>query len=174
MAVRIVWRFCLSAPIVKAGGTELPMTPLAVQAAALLVTAASAAFGLYTYWRSTRTKAAEFLSALHRAFFVEQTYRPVREILDDDSETAAGGIAHLVTDQPADFTDFLNFFELVAYMGKCGTLSEGDVEALLGYYLQILTDKPQLRGYVHNKKNNFEHLDKLLTRREARHKRKGR
>ena len=137
-----------------------------VKVAAVIAASVSACFGIVTYRRSTRTKAAEFLSALHKDFFVEKTYKKTRDILDDESETAYSKLEAFVRDEPAEFTDFLNFFELVAYMGKCGTLSDADVEALLGYYLQILTDKPELRRYIHNRKKGFEHLDELLTRRK--------
>ena len=50
------------------------------------------------------------------------------------------------------FTDFLNFFELVAYMGKEKIISGRDVEALLGYYLKVLTMRPELRAYIHDEK----------------------
>jgi hypothetical protein len=130
-----------------------------------IVAVSSAVIGLYTFWRSTRTKAAEFLSDLHRAFFVETTYKEVREILDDESESAQAKMAVLVEKEHADFTDFLNFFELVAYMGEVGTLSPKDVEALLGYYLDILNKKSLLHDYVRIEKNSFQHLDMLLRER---------
>jgi hypothetical protein len=139
-----------------------------VQAVGVIIATVSAVLALRTFRHGARTKAAEFLSRLHQQFFVEKTYKKIRGILDDDSRSAADALHRLVTEETADFTDFLNFFELVAYMGHCHTLSRGDVEALLGYYLQILTDKPELRQYIHNKKKGFEYLDELLTRREAR------
>jgi hypothetical protein len=122
---------------------------------------------LRTFRHGARTKAAEFLSRLHQQFFVEKTYKKIRAILDDDSQSATDALHRLVIDETADFTDFLNFFELVACMGHCRTLSRGDVEALLGYYLQILTEKAEIREYIHTKKNGFEYLDKLLTSRKS-------
>jgi hypothetical protein len=46
---------------------------LIIQIAAIGVAAISAGIALITNWRSTRTKAEEFLTELHQAFFVENT-----------------------------------------------------------------------------------------------------
>jgi hypothetical protein len=51
-------------------------------------------------------------------------------------------------------------------MGSGGQmLSRKDVLALLGYYLKILTRQP-LRDYVRDAKNDYQHLDRLLTQLE--------
>ena len=91
----------------------------------------------------------------------------MRSVLDDDSKPAQEQLAIYIQKQPPEFTDFLNFFELVAYMGSQKTLSESDVEALLGYYLQLLTDKSNLRDYIRDRKNSFENLNELLEKRET-------
>jgi len=137
-----------------------------IAALAVVVGALSAYFALKTFHHNTRTKAAEFLSNLHKSFFVDETYKKVRSVLDDDSEGAEITLSNFIKEEPPEFTDFLNFFELVAYMGSEKTLSKKDVEALLGYYLQTLSDKPLLRKYIQDKKNGFEHLDMLLTTRQ--------
>jgi len=137
-----------------------------IAALAVVVGALSAYFALKTFHHNTRTKAAEFLSNLHKSFFVDETYKKVRSVLDDDSEGAEITLSKFIKEEPPEFTDFLNFFELVAYMGSEKTLSKKDVEALLGYYLQTLSDKPLLRKYIQDKKNGFEHLDMLLTTRQ--------
>ncbi len=103
--------------------------------------------------------------ALHQAFFVAETYKKVRNSLDDRSGPARRELTRYINEEPYEFTDFLNFFELVAFMRREGTLSEAQVEALLGYYLQILADTPELRAYIGNEQKNFEHLDELLSRR---------
>jgi hypothetical protein len=68
-----------------------------------------ACVGLLTYWRGTRTKAAEFLAQLHKDFFVEETYKEVRTVLDDTTDAAHETLKAYINDQPAAFTDFLNF-----------------------------------------------------------------
>jgi hypothetical protein len=64
---------------------------------------------LLTYLRSTRTKAAEFLTQLHKDFFVEETYKEVRTAIDDNTDAARETVKRYIKDQPAEFADFLNF-----------------------------------------------------------------
>lgn len=147
---------------------QQPMTLFHVQLGALVVATASAVIGLYTYWRNSRTKAAEFLFALHQSFFVDATYKRVRDTLDNKNGSAAHKVHRYIDEQPAEFTDFLNFFELVAYMESCKNLSRGDVKALLGYYLQLFLDDHDLYAYISDiKSNGFEHLAGLLKRLKA-------
>ena len=131
---------------------------------AIAVAAVSAAYAIKAYAQNTKTKTGEFLTALHQSFFVEPTYKKIRDTLD---QTAKPELARaLVSEESSDFTDFLNFFELAAYMRKRGNLSSEDVEALLGYYLQILKTNTVVYGYICAEKNGFEHLKKLLTDRK--------
>lgn len=125
------------------------------------------AFAARTYRLNSRTKVAEFLLKLHQSFFVEATYSRMRQTLDDESSAGAEVIASLVRQETVEFTDFLNFFELVAYMSKRGDLQQADVDALFGYYLRILTTNPDLHGYIRNKSKSFEHLNSLLDRFKA-------
>jgi hypothetical protein len=151
----------------------------------LAIAALAAGIALFTYWRSTRTKAAELLARLHKDFFVDTTYKAVRKVMDDDGESADSMLERYIQEQPAEFTDFLNFFELVAYMGSryrpfgkrwlswfgSRMLSPADVNALLNYYLRLFLCKPALCTYIEDPANDFEHLDRLLKRRK---KQKGR
>ena len=124
-------------------------------------------FAVRTYRLNSRTKVAEFLLKLHQSFFVDATYSKMRQTLDDESPTGPATIAALVAQEPIDFTDFLNFFELVAYMSKRGDLRQPDVDALFGYYLRILTTNPDLHAYITIKSKSFEHLNALLDRFKA-------
>ena len=74
---------------------EATKLDLGIKFCMALVAIVSAVIGLYTFWRSTRTKAAEFLSDLHKAFFVETTYKKVRKTLDEEADSAQGEIAIL-------------------------------------------------------------------------------
>jgi hypothetical protein len=85
-------------------------------------------------------------------------------VFDDPSEEAATKRAKFAQDEPEEFTDFLNFFELVAYLKKRGNLSRRDIEALLGYYFTLLEKDPLIRDYIRNPKNGFEQLDSLLAK----------
>ncbi len=128
----------------------------------LLIGAVAAAFGLYNYIKNVQTKRAEFIYKLHTDFFVSQTYKEVRSILDSDDESSGEERERYIAEEPEEFTDFLNFFELVAYLQKRGDLSTKDVEALLGYYLSLLSDHKPIRRYIGNQANGFEELNRLL------------
>jgi hypothetical protein len=73
-------------------------------------------------------------------------------VLDDTSEKAATKRATFVRDEPEQFTDFLNFFELVAYLKRRRNLSIKDVEALLGYYLTLFETHSDVREYIRKSK----------------------
>ncbi len=62
-----------------------------------------------------------------------------------------------------DFTDYLNFFELIARLQIIGQLDNEDIKASFNYYLGLLTKKrnPEIREYLI--KEGFENLGKLLT-----------
>lgn len=124
-------------------------------------------FAVFTYFRNSRTKAAEFLLTLHKAFFVDPTYQAMKTLLDCDGIEEEAKLEAAVAAQSAEFTDFLNFFELVAYLDTIETLMRGDTEALLGYYLSLLRDKKPVWDYIRKTSNGFENLRRLLAERET-------
>jgi len=143
------------------------MNPVYVQAAAVVVAAISTGFALVTYRKNARTKAAEFLLTLHKAFFVDPTYQTMKTLLDCDGAEEEAKLKVAVDDETGEFTDFLNFFELVAYMDSIETLTRDDTEALLGYYLNRLREKAPVWSYIRKTSHGFEHLRRLLTERET-------
>lgn len=135
---------------------------------ALFVAAGSARVAIRTLKFNARTKSAEFLLTLHKAFFVEDQYKIVREKLDSDSPEDLAAQREYVTTEPAAFTDFLNFFELITFLSFTKTLKKKQVEALLGYYLDILWSKQHLREYIIEGNHGFEHLARFLKERDSR------
>lgn len=145
-----------------------PMTlDVSIKMFAAAVAAISAGFAVQTYARNTRTKAAEFLVSLHKAFFVDATYQAMKELLDCSGEEEKRRLATAVDEESAAFTDFLNFFELVAYLTEIGTLTMDDTNALLGYYLDKLAASPVVLRYVRRSSTGFESLRRLLADRSA-------
>ncbi len=139
-----------------------------ITGAGVLVAAVSAAVGAFTYSRNSRTKAADFLLSLHKTFFIEKTYSDMKCLLDCESSLEQAKLAEVVRMESEEFTDFLNFFELVAYFRSIETLSNDDVEALLGYYLDRIQESSSVLAYVRKSSHGFEHLGRLLVEREAR------
>ena len=151
--------------------TSAQMADLILKWGVLLVAFGSALFALFTYRLNSRTKTAEFLLSLHDSFFVQQKYKKVRDLLDDDGRAAVSKIAALIHQESSAFTDFLNFFELITYFHAQRTLKRKDVEALLAYYLNLMSSKPDLRHYIAERKNGFEYLDRYLSKRASDRKR---
>ncbi|RXH54393.1 hypothetical protein [Granulicella sibirica] len=127
--------------------------------ATFLVASTAALVAAFGYRKNAKTRRAEFLCQLHKAFFEEKTYKDVRRALDGTSGIA---IAAFVAGESDEFTDFLNFFELVAYLRRQNNLSFEDVQSLLGYYLDLLNQDATLRQYIRDPRHGFEELNALL------------
>jgi len=135
---------------------------LSIKGVTATLAVVGAAVALWNVRITVRTKTAEFLLSLHKAFFTEKTYDDMRRFLDDQGEIAVKELALKVHNEDDDFIRFLNFFELIAYMWACHTLQYEDVEALLGYYLRRLNHNEEVRKYISNPEKSFEHLNRLL------------
>lgn len=97
---------------------------------------------------------------LFEIFFVQNGFKRVREILD--SPPGAAEVAIIVGGEASEFTDYLNFFEFVAYLLESKELRESDFKALLGYYFDCLKRHTPIRAYIEDKGKSFEHLDQRL------------
>ena len=107
---------------------------------------------------------AEFLVQLHKAFFIEEKYQPIRRVLDSGDEGVGSELAKLIDEDSEELIDFLNFFEFNAYLAKCGNISKHDLNAVLGYYFKLLKRRAALRSYIMAPENSFEHLKALLVK----------
>ena len=132
--------------------------------ASLAVVIVSAWVGLLTYVRSVRTRRADSLVALHKGFFVDRTYDDVRKELDADTEEEKLRRDALVLPLgPSEaLINFLNWFELIAYLQEIGIYKEKDIKALFGYYLRLLKHSGPVYTYICDSKSDFQHLKELL------------
>jgi len=146
--ITLRWRIKLNIPI----------------AIAILSTGVAALSAAFTYWRNANTKRAEFLLLLHKAFFVDTTYKPLRDLLDNPSESDVDKLRSHIQEETAELTDFLNFFELIAYFESCRTLRAADVDALLNYYLHLIKVNGPLLTYIGKDQTSFEYLKTLIKR----------
>ncbi len=113
------------------------------------------------YRQNSQLERAKWITALCEKFFEADALKPVREKLDDEEPDSAV-ITGLIEAQPSNFTDYLNFFEFVAILKHSGQMTDKDVQDLFDYYLRSLKKHNQVTAYVHDKKNGFEHLRRLL------------
>jgi hypothetical protein len=87
--------------------------------------------------------------------------KKVRDQLDCVAGDA--GVASLVSEESSALTDYLIFFEFVAYLKSSKQWSESDVQALFGYYLDCLRRHKDVVGYIGNKEKGFEYLSKIMS-----------
>jgi hypothetical protein len=125
------------------------------------VVAIIAALGaLWVYRRNSRLERTRWASSLYEKFYENERYKKIREALD--VPTNSDSVNGLVIEEKAEFTDYLNFFELVAYLKKSKQLRDEDVEALFDYYLKCLNRHDRVRTYIDNEENGYENLHMLL------------
>ena len=96
---------------------------------------------------------------MYEKFYEKDHLKEVRQILDS-ADRDASEINKLVTAEPSEFTDYLNFFEFVAVLQKSGQLKSNEIEGLFHYYLDCLEKSPKIRDYLAAK--GYEHLDEFL------------
>jgi len=75
-------------------------------------------------------------------------------------------INEIVIREDAKFTDYLNFFEYVAFLKDSRQLRDSEVEALFGYYLDCLNRHERIRKYINDTANGYEKLRALLKKRK--------
>lgn len=128
-----------------------------IKTIAAVVAAAAAVWGIYVYFSNSRLRHAEWLATLYEKFYEKDHLKKVREVLD----SKATGLQEIKQKlSAAELSDYLNFFEFVAVLKKSGQLKHEEIEDLFGYYLDRLSDKPEMRDYI--VRNGYELLDVLL------------
>ena len=70
----------------------------------------------------------------------------------------------IMKEEPA-FTDYLNFFEFIAFLKTSKQLTDSEIESLFGYYLDCLNRHDRLKQYIANAENGYEGLTNLLAAR---------
>jgi len=132
---------------------------------ATILGAIAALWAIYVYFTNSRVRRAEWLASLYEKFYEKSDLKAVREILDCEGGDSPD-ISRLVSEEPPELTDYLNFFEFVAVLKKSHQLSANEIESLFGYYLDCLEKCCQVRNYIANK--GYEHLNNLLQARATR------
>lgn len=120
---------------------------------------------VFTYYRTGRTKRAEWLSSLHERFFETERYSRVRRVLDylpepEYSELSAAVTAekhHPIADE---LYRYLNFFELLAGLRELKQISDAEIKGLFDYDLKLIREHEFIINIL--KPQGFERLDALL------------
>jgi hypothetical protein len=128
-----------------------------------LLAAVSVFVAVLTYRKNSALERARWLSSLYSKFYEALDLKRIREALDQNSPNSAQ-VRELVQQQDSGFTDYLNFFEFMAYLEACGQLSRRDVAALFDYYVRVLSKHEDVREYVRDDRNGYGYLKKFLPR----------
>jgi hypothetical protein len=145
--------------------------------ATLMLSLAAIVGGLLTvndYAHKVSTEKAKWLFQLYEKLFENGPYKEIRRKIDFDDLEEIKRLIKMDREnlQFADnektefdqFTDYLNFFEFIAYLHENNQLTSKDIKSTFEYYLRLLTgDKnPEIRGYL--EKEGFEKLTALLAK----------
>lgn len=126
--------------------------------AAALLTLIPACVAVYVYRRNSALDRAKWMLNLYEKFYEQPRLKDVREILD--SESGDKEVDSLVMKCPADFTDYLNFFEFVAYLEKQKQLTREEIKALFDYYIKCLKRHTRVINFI--RENGYEDMQELL------------
>jgi hypothetical protein len=128
-----------------------------------LTATAGAFIAVLTYYRNSMVERARWLSSLYSKFYEAPDLKRIRKALDENAPNSPA-IQELVGEEESDFTDYLNFFEFMAYLEARRQLKKRDVAALFDYYLRVLSKHKDVREYVLEDRNGYGYLKKLLPR----------
>lgn len=123
-----------------------------------------AVWGVWVYWRNAGLERAKWLERLYDRFYCDEGLKKVRDLIDDDDKASRAMVSKMVTDQPSEFTDYLNFFEFVAILAARDQLHEDEVRDLFCYYLKSLRENPEIDAYINDETNGFEKLKSLIAK----------
>ena len=124
-----------------------------------IATFSAVLWAAYVYTKNSRLERAKWLASLYEKFYEKEHLKDIREILDCDDEISLE-ITKLIREEPAGFTDYLNFFEFVAFLRYSKQLNFEEINQLFSYYLKCLYQRKDIHKYILQK--DYELLDKLL------------
>src|SRR5689334_8534955 len=88
-------------------------------------TVLAAGFAAFVYYRNSAFERAKWASSLYGKFYEETTLKHLREMLDclKDSDS----VNEIVIRQESAFTDYLNFFEFIAFLKSSKQLKDSEI-----------------------------------------------
>lgn len=131
-----------------------------VQIGAYLAGGISAVVAVLVSSSNSRRERARWAESLYARFYEKEELKVVRDLLD--CSPGDRQVSELVRSEPAGWTDYLNFFEFVAYLQSSKQLSKHDVEALFRYYLDCLKKHLEVEAYIRDEKKGHEYLRGIL------------
>ena len=118
---------------------------------------------LLAYRKNIRLERARWLAQLYEKYYEQSSLKKVRDVLDRESSDS-DVVKSIVQKESAEFTDYLNFFEYMAYLVKQKQLESSDVMALFRFYLNDLKKHGIVSEYVRKPSSGFENLKDWLAK----------
>jgi gamma-glutamylcyclotransferase (GGCT)/AIG2-like uncharacterized protein YtfP len=95
---------------------------------------------------------------LYEKFYEQERLKEVRGVLDGDDERK---ISEMVLKEGSAFTDYLNFFEFLAYLDGKANSHEGNTRDVW-LLLEFTVHNSGVADYIANENNGFQELGTLL------------
>jgi len=130
------------------------------QLASYIVGIVLAVLAFLTYRTNSLRERARWAVQLYEKFYEKKDYKCLRGALERDADPKA--VQELVRKESAEFTDYLNFFEMVTGLAETKQLSRDDVLRLFQYYLQCLKRHDAVMRYINDPRNGYETLREFL------------
>ena len=131
----------------------------------VIITAIGVIWAVYVYRRNSKLERVKWIANLYEKFYEKDDLKVIREILDcqvseDGQSKQEKKVALIVEEETKDFTDYLNFFELIAFLKKNKQLTIEQISDLFGYYLECFERHKIVREYL--VPHGYELLDEML------------
>jgi hypothetical protein len=135
----------------------LPSVKDSTQIGAYVAGAVAALFSMWQYSRNSKRERAHWIYELYRRFWDQPTLRKMRERIDAED---IGFLEMEENDVPADFDDYLNFFEFIGFLWKSGELKSTEIAVMFDYSLRQIGENAPIRKYL--TRYGYEQLNALL------------
>lgn len=120
---------------------------------------------VYTYWKNSSLKRAEWLYELYEKYYEAKYYKEMRLMIDygrkEQIEMLKNAIENDCEDKLVEeLVDYLNFFEFIASLWKLGQLPLKEIAMVFEYYILRIGDYDFLNKFLVDQ--HFHHLPELI------------
>lgn len=119
----------------------------------------AAFLAVFTFRQNVKLSRTRWMKELYEKFYEREDLKSVRNQIDSGDEQE---IANLVIQEASTFTDYLNFFEFLAYLEESRQVKREDMLGIFGYYLENLKSSPSVLAYIQDPTKGFEKLRNVL------------
>jgi len=133
----------------------------------VVLTAFGVIWAVFVYRRNSNLERVKWISNLYEKFYEKDDLKVVREILDcqcteNKQSKEEKKVASIVDGETKEFTDYLNFFEMIAFLKKNNQTTIEQINDLFGYYLQCIEKHKNVLEYIEDETKGYELLRGML------------